>query len=90
MRTLIVAAGVAAVLATGTAAQERPPANCEVRTFKDTFDNTTSTSLTLSLIGPAGPIPISTALTAVHRALGRMGITRKKSRSGRPSRTGRS
>ena len=70
MRTLIVAAGVVAVLATGTAAQERPPANCEVRTFKDTFDNTTSKSLTLSLIGPAGPIPISTALTAVQRSIG--------------------
>ena len=70
MRTLIVAAGVAAILATGPAAQERPPANCEVRTFKDTFDNTTSTSLTLSLIGRGGPIPISTALTAVHRSVG--------------------
>ena len=28
--------------------------------------------------------------SAVHRALGRLGITRKESRGGRPSRTGRS
>jgi transposase len=33
---------------------------------------------------------VSCGPSAVHRALGRLGITRKKSRGGRPSRTGRS
>jgi hypothetical protein len=70
MRILFAAIGMAGALVAGTAAQERPPVNCEVRTFRDTFDNTTSTSLTLALIGPAGPIPISTALTAVRRSVG--------------------
>jgi hypothetical protein len=70
MRIVVAAIGVAGALVAGTMAQERPPANCEIRSFKDTFDNTTSTSLTLSLIGPAGPIPISTALTAVQRSVG--------------------
>jgi hypothetical protein len=70
MRMLLTAVGVAGALVAGTASQERPPSNCEVRTFKDTFDNTTSKSLTLSLIGPAGPVPVSTALTAVHRSVG--------------------
>ena len=33
---------------------------------------------------------VSCCPSAVHRALARLGITRKKSRGGRPSRTGRS
>ena len=70
MRSWMAAAGVAGALAAVPAAQVRPPANCEVRTFKDTFDNTTSRSLTLSLAGRTGPIPISTVLTSVHRTLG--------------------
>ena len=70
MRSWLAAAGVAGALAAVPAAQVRPPANCEIRAFKDTFDNTTSTSLTLSLAGRTGPIPISTALTAVRRAVG--------------------
>ena len=70
MRTWLMAAGVAGALAAAPAAQVRPPANCEVRTFTDTFDNTTSKSLTLSLAGPTGAIPISTALTAVQQSVG--------------------
>ena len=38
----------------------------------------------------AGAAGVSCCASAVHRALERLGITRKKSRSGRPSRTARS
>ena len=70
MRTYLVAVGLAGLFAAAGAAQTRPPANCEVRTFKDTFDSTTSKSLTLALAGQRGPLPISTVLTAVQRPIG--------------------
>lgn len=38
---------------------------------------------------PAHAAGVSCCPSAVHRALARLGITRKKSRGGRPSRTGR-
>jgi transposase len=37
-----------------------------------------------------GTVGVACSVPAVHRAPSRMGITRKKSRSGRPSRIGRS
>ena len=37
----------------------------------------------------AGAAGVACCPSAVHRALGRLGITRKKKRGGRPSRTGR-
>ena len=38
----------------------------------------------------SGAVGVRCCASAVHRALKRLGITRKKSRGGRPSRTGRS
>lgn len=38
----------------------------------------------------SGAVGVRCCASAVHRALKRLGITRKKSRAGRPSRTGRS
>jgi transposase len=38
----------------------------------------------------AGAVGVSCCASAVHRALARLGLTRKKSRGGRPSRTARS
>ena len=38
----------------------------------------------------AGATGVSCCASAVHRALARLGLTRKKSRGGRPSRTARS
>ena len=38
----------------------------------------------------AGAAGVACCASAVHRALKRLGITRKKSRGGRPSKTGRS
>jgi transposase len=37
-----------------------------------------------------GAVGVACSVPALHRALNRLGITRKKSRSGPPSRTGRS
>jgi transposase len=62
------------------------------------FDSATATKLrqavrddsdaTLEELGHAAGVACS--VSAVYRALGRLGITRKKSRGGRPSRTARS
>lgn len=55
------------------AAQTPPPADCEVRTWRDAFTRDTYTSLTLMLRGPKGPIPINMVLTVVHPARLRAG-----------------
>jgi len=68
LRTLSLAMLVAATSGTMTLAQQGPPGDCDVRTYKDAFTNDTVTTLTLMLQGPKGPLPINMAITVRHKA----------------------
>lgn len=62
--TNLLSATLAALLAAlPIVALQRPPGDCEVRTWKDSFTNDTLTALTLMLKGPRGPLPINLSIT---------------------------
>jgi len=48
--------------------QQGPPGDCEIRTWRDAFNNDAYASLTLMLRGPKGPLPINLVVTAVRLA----------------------
>jgi hypothetical protein len=49
-------------------AQQAPPGDCEVRTWRDGFTNDRHTSLTLMLRGPKGQLPVNLVVTAIHQS----------------------